>query len=224
MTTLKKIIRKTLFLFGICFAIALLWIRFFPIPNTSYMIHEKARLGAVKYDWISLNYLPDHIPASVIAAEDSGFCNHHGVEWQVLWKLINEGADRGGSTISQQMVKNLFLWQGETTFSKYARKAIEVPLTLIVELALPKKRIVEIYLNIIEYDTGVFGIEQAALHHFNVNAKDLSPRQMALLAAVLPNPKSYQAVPAGDYVAGRAKQIERGARDVVGANLNECVN
>ncbi len=223
MRRLRKLIGRTVLFFGVCFAIALIWVRFLPVPHTSYMTNERARLGSIKYDWVSMSEMPEHIPANLIAAEDSGFCNHHGVEWQVLWKLINEGADRGGSTISQQMVKNLFLWQGNSKLSKYARKAIEIPLTLIVEIALPKERIVEIYMNIIEYDTGVFGIEQAALHHFNVHAKDLSTHQMALLAAVLPNPKSYQAVPAGQYVSKRAGQIERGARDVISSHLNACI-
>ncbi|MCL4169476.1 UNVERIFIED_CONTAM: hypothetical protein GTU68_040085 [Idotea baltica] len=197
--------------------------RFFPVPLTYYALSESVRLGGVKRDWIRIDTLPRHVPASLIASEDAGFCSHHGVEWGVLREVISNGATRGGSTISQQMIKNVFLWHGRSRFSRGVRKTLEIPMTLFVEVVYPKRRIAEIYLNVVEFDTGVFGIEEAAKHHFGVSANSLSQHQTALLIAVLPNPKSYTAVPASPYVSDRAKQIQKGARDVVARNLDDCI-
>ncbi len=204
--------------------ISLIWARFLPIPTTFYMMSERAKLGEIKRDWIDTSDLRPEVYATIIASEDSGFCNHSGVEWGVLFEVIRQGGERGGSTISQQTVKNLYLWHGKSRVSKTIRKAIEIPLTLIVDLALPKERILEIYLNIVEFDAGVFGIEAAALHHFGVSADALSSRQIALLTAVLPNPKGYSAVPPGNYVNQRAKEIEKGAQDIISTHLNHCLN
>lgn len=204
-------------------ALAIIWARFLPVPSTPYMIGEALREGTIKQEWVGTNELPRHIAATIIASEDSGFCRHTGVEWEILNEVMRTGAERGGSTISQQMVKNLLLWQGDSRASKYLRKAIEIPLTQFVEMIYPKGRIMEVYLNIIEYDTGVFGIEMAAQHHFRVSAAELSPHQMALLAAVLPSPKRYSAVPPTPYIAKRARLIERWARDAQALNLDSCV-
>lgn len=203
--------------------LALIWARFLPISTTPYMWSEARRLDGVKYQWISTDDLPDFIATSVMAGEDSHFCEHNGVEWGVLWEVIKEGGDRGGSTISQQTVKNLWLWHGQSFFGRAARKLFEIPMTLLVELLYPKARIMELYLNIAEFDTGVFGIEAAAWHHFRKPANELSREEMSRLAAVLPNPARYQAVPPDRYVSRRAPQIARGARDIEALGLDQCL-
>ncbi len=210
-------------LFILIAVLALLWGRFLPISTTPYMSMERARLGDVRYEWIETEDLPRFIASSVMAGEDAYFCAHGGVEWGVLWQVMMEGGKRGGSTISQQMVKNLWLWHGRSFLMKALRKMVEIPVTLLVELLYPKERIMEIYLNIVEFDGGVFGIEAAAWHHYNRPAKDLTREQMARLASVLPNPARFQAVPPDAYVRRRAPVIARGARDIEALGLDDCL-
>jgi monofunctional biosynthetic peptidoglycan transglycosylase len=129
------------------------------------------------------------LPRAVISAEDGGFCAHRGIDWRGLREAFYEadslGEMRGGSTITQQVVKNLFLWSGRS----YVRKALELPLALWVNLVLPKRRVLEIYLNIVEWGpNGQFGAEAAARHAFGKSARTLTMGEAALLAAVLPNP------------------------------------
>ncbi len=205
---LMKLIWRVLPFALIIFALAMIWARFLPISTTFYMMEEKRALGAIKYDWISTQDLPIYIATSVMAGEDSHFCEHNGIEWEALQRAIANGGQKGGaSTISQQMVKNLWLWHGQSDFSRAMRKGVEIPLTLFIEIFIPKVRIMELYLNIVEFDGGVFGIEAAAWHHYNRPAKDLTREQMARLAAVLPNPAAYRAVPPDAYVRRRAPQI-----------------
>ena len=123
---------------------------------------------------------------------------------------IEEGGNRGASTLTQQTVKNVWLWQGRS----WPRKALEALFTPVVEAIWSKRRILEIYLNVAEFDTGVFGIEAAAQHHFGVSAADLSAQQAALLAAVLPNPKERQAVNPSSATQRRARAIADGAATI----------
>jgi monofunctional biosynthetic peptidoglycan transglycosylase len=129
------------------------------------------------------------LPRSVVAAEDARFCSHHGIDWDALRDVIDDAEEgevtRGGSTITQQVAKNLFLWQGRSV----VRKALEFPLALWIDLVLPKQRILEIYLNIAELGpSGQFGAQAGSLYAFGHPASTLSPREAALLAAILPNP------------------------------------
>jgi monofunctional biosynthetic peptidoglycan transglycosylase len=129
------------------------------------------------------------LPRSVISAEDGSFCTHRGIDWRGLREAFNEADSlsdmRGGSTITQQVAKNLFLWQGRS----YLRKALELPLALWVDLVLPKRRVLEIYLNIAEWGpNGQFGAEAGARYAFNKSARQLTDRESALLASILPNP------------------------------------
>ncbi len=126
---------------------------------------------------------------SVVAAEDANFCLHWGFDMAAIRKAIDEGGNRGASTISQQVVKNVFLWHGRS----WLRKAMEAAITPVVELVWSKRRILEVYLNVAEFDTGVFGVQAAAQHYFGVSAADLSAVQAARLAAVLPDPKGRDA-------------------------------
>lgn len=131
---------------------------------------------------------------------------------------IAEGADRGASTLTQQTVKNVWLWQGRSWF----RKAMEAAMTPLVEALWTKRRIVEVYLNVAEFDTGVFGIEAAARHHFGVSASELTARQASLLAAVLPNPKKRQAVNPSTATDRRARAIADGAATIRADGRSKC--
>jgi monofunctional biosynthetic peptidoglycan transglycosylase len=139
--------------------------------------------------WVDLPAMSPYLPRSVIAAEDAHFCRHHGIDWGALREAIADAEEgeglRGASTITQQVAKNLFLWQGPSPL----RKVLEFPLALWIDLVLPKQRILEIYLNIAELGpSGQFGAETGSLYGFGHSAGSLSAREAALLAAILPNP------------------------------------
>jgi monofunctional glycosyltransferase len=143
----------------------------------------------VTRQWIDLTAMSPYLPRSVVAAEDARFCSHRGIDWGALREVMDDAEDgeiaRGGSTITQQVAKNLFLWQGRS----FIRKGLEMPLALWIDLVLPKPRILEIYLNVAELGpSGQFGAEAGAMYAFGHSAANLSPREAALLAAILPNP------------------------------------
>jgi monofunctional biosynthetic peptidoglycan transglycosylase len=147
---------------------------------------------------------------SAVAAEDANFCQHWGFDMIAIRKAIAAGSNRGASTISQQTVKNVYLWHGRT----WLRKAMEALITPVMEAVWSKRRIVEVYLNIAEFDEGVFGVEAAAQHYFGVPASDLSANQAARLAAILPAPKKRSAAKPSDYVLKRARQVRDGAATI----------
>ena len=139
--------------------------------------------------WIDFSAMSPALPRSVVGSEDSTFCSNDGVDWNVLHDVIDDAEDgevtRGGSTITQQVAKNLFLWPGRSV----VRKGLELPLALWIGLVLPKQRILEIYLNVAELGpAGQFGAESGAMYAFGHSASSLAPREAALLAAILPNP------------------------------------
>ena len=143
----------------------------------------------VTRQWVDFSAMSPSLPRAVVGAEDAKFCSHHGIDWDALRDAIDDAeegeATRGGSTITQQVAKNLFLWPGRSV----VRKALELPLALWIDLVLPKQRILEIYLNIAELGpSGQFGAEAGAQYAFGHSAATLSPREAALLAAILPNP------------------------------------
>jgi monofunctional biosynthetic peptidoglycan transglycosylase len=143
----------------------------------------------VARQWIDFSAISPSLPRSVVASEDAKFCSHHGIDWDALRDVIDDAGDgevtRGGSTITQQVAKNLFLWPGRSV----ARKALEFPLAMWIDLVLPKQRILEIYLNIAELGpSGQFGAQAGSAYAFGRPASALSPREAALLAAILPNP------------------------------------
>src|SRR6202790_3027087 len=144
----------------------------------------------VSRQWIEFSTISPALPRSVVSAEDAKFCSHHGIDWGALREVIDDAEEegevtRGGSTITQQVAKNLFLWPGRSV----VRKALELPLALWIDLVLSKQRILEIYLNIAELGpSGQFGAEAGSIYAFGHSAATLSPREAALLAAILPNP------------------------------------
>ncbi len=158
-------------------------------PVSTLMLWRSLTGRPVERRWIDLSAMSPYLPRSVVAAEDAKFCSHHGIDWGALREVIDDAEDgevsRGGSTITQQVAKNLFLWQGRS----FVRKALELPLALWIDAVLPKRRILEIYLNIAELGpTGQFGAEAGANHAFGRSAAGLGPREAALLASILPNP------------------------------------
>jgi monofunctional glycosyltransferase len=158
-------------------------------PVSTLMAWRYLRGEPVSRQWIDFAAISPALPRSVVASEDARFCSHHGVDWDALRDAIDDAEDgevtRGGSTITQQVAKNLFLWQGRSV----VRKALEFPLALWIDLVLPKQRILEIYLIIAELGpSGQFGAQAGSAFAFGHPASSLSPREAALLAAILPNP------------------------------------
>lgn len=158
-------------------------------PVSALMVWRTLKGAPVTRHWIDLGAISPYLPRSVVGSEDAHFCTHRGVDWGALREVIDDAEDgdvaRGGSTITQQVAKNLFLWSGRSVI----RKGLELPLALWIDFVLPKQRILEIYLNIAEMGpSGQFGAEAGAQYAFGRSAAALSPREAALLAAILPNP------------------------------------
>jgi monofunctional biosynthetic peptidoglycan transglycosylase len=158
-------------------------------PVSTLMAWRWVTAAPMSRQWIDLAAMSQALPRSVVASEDAKFCSHHGIDWDALRDVLDDAEDgevaRGGSTITQQVAKNLFLWQGRSL----VRKALEFPLALWIDLVLPKQRILEIYLNIAELGpSGQFGAQAGSAYAFGRPASNLSPREAALLAAILPNP------------------------------------
>jgi monofunctional biosynthetic peptidoglycan transglycosylase len=159
-------------------------------PVSTLMVARWLSGQRVAHTYVPIDRLAPALPLAVLVAEDDRFCSHHGVDWQEIHTAIAEADDdisraRGGSTITQQTAKNLFLWPGRS----FVRKALELPLALWIDLVLPKRRIMEIYLSVAQWGpNGEFGAEAGARAAFGKSAADLDSRQAALLAAILPNP------------------------------------
>lgn len=202
--------------------VILLAYRFAPPPLTPLMVIRLFEGEGLSKDWTSLENITPSLPKLVIAAEDNTFCSHWGIELEAyqaqLEKSLKGRASRGASTLSMQLAKNLFLWPGRS----YVRKALEIPLTLYVELVLPKRRIMELYLNVVEFGPGIYGAEAAARAHFNTSAGKLSPQQAAQLAAVLPNPRRWSAAKPTGYIQSRAS-LYRQRVDQLGPDYVACI-
>ncbi len=163
-------------------------------PVSALMIGRWLTGAPVTRTWVDLDAMSPALPRSVVAAEDAKFCRHHGVDWGSLREVIEDAQDgevvRGGSTITQQLAKNLFLWPGRSM----VRKALEFPLAFWMDLVLPKKRVLELYLNVAELGpAGQFGAEAGAQYAFGRSAAALNAQEAALLAAILPNPVTRSA-------------------------------
>lgn len=183
-------------------------------PTNIYQMHEAWRLGGIERDWVARDEIAPVMARSVVAAEDANFCSHWGFDMAAIREAIDGGGTRGASTLSQQVVKNVFLWHGSSDVSRYLRKGMEAVLTPLVELIWSKRRILTVYLNVAEFGEGVFGVQAAARHHFGVDAADLTPQQAARLAAVLPDPKGRDAGNPGSFTRRRATDILDGAETI----------
>jgi monofunctional biosynthetic peptidoglycan transglycosylase len=187
-----------------------------PPPVTNLMLFRALQGNGINKDWVGLSDISRHLPVAVITSEDARFCAHHGVDWVEVQAVVEQAIDeedgpsRGASTISMQTAKNLFLWEGRSII----RKGLEVPLALVMDGLWTKRRMMEIYLNIVEWAPGVYGAEAASRHHFRKSAKDLTRREAALLAAVLPNPIKRKAGKPSRLVKRIADRIQIRARSM----------
>jgi monofunctional biosynthetic peptidoglycan transglycosylase len=193
-------------------------------PVSALMLTRWATGARVERIWIPFDAVSPAVPLAVIAAEDAHFCTHHGIDWgevrEALADAEDGGALRGGSTITQQVAKNLFLWPGRSL----VRKALEAPLALWIDLVLPKRRVLEIYLNIAEWGpTGEFGIEAGARHAFGKSARDLTGREAAVMAAILPNPVRRSASRPRPGVQRLAGIYQARAHAHAAAGLDRCL-
>jgi len=198
--------------------VAVAFYAFFNPPTTPYMFQESRRLGGVDQTWTAWDDIAPVMGRSAVAAEDANFCNHWGFDMGAIRAALAAGGNRGASTISQQVVKNVYLWHGRS----YLRKALEAGITPMMEMVWSKRRILEVYLNIAEFDEGVFGIEAASQHYFGISARDLNATQAARLAAILPNPKGRSASRPSATVQRRAASIRDGAATIRADGRSAC--
>jgi len=202
--------------------------RFLPPPATFLMVSRAIGGEGLSYRWRSLDDISPRLVQAVIASEDSTFCAHRGFDMKSIERALKanaraeqrgSGRIRGGSTISQQAAKNAFLWPGRD----WIRKGLEAGYTVAIETVWGKRRIMEVYLNVAEWAPGVYGAEAASQHWFGKSADDLSAREAARLAAILPSPRRYSASAPGPYVRRRAARIQAAVGTVSEQGLAACV-
>ena len=203
--------------------ILILVFRFLPIPGTPDMLISLAQGKGASYSWS--DDISPRLERAVIAAEDQNFCSHHGFDWAGIQKAMAEHKRnpkkpmRGASTISQQAARTLFL----VPMRSWIRKGLEAYLTVLIEALWPKKRILEAYLNTVDWGDGIFGAEAASRAYFGTNAASLDGMQAARLAAILPNPHKWKAARPGRYVRQRTGLLQGRSAMVTRDGLNACV-
>lgn len=215
------------FLFAAGSALQVIVLRFVDPPVSAFMVARQLeawgqgewRFG-IAYQWRDMDQIAASLPVSVVAAEDQNFAVHSGFDFKAIEKARASNAKgrrlRGGSTISQQVAKNLFLWQGRNVVSRWTRKGLEVWYTVLIEALWPKKRILEMHVNVAEFGDGIYGAQAAARRYWGKDAARLSPAESARLAAVLPAPRRYNAAKPGPYVQRQSARIQRQVRQIGG--------
>jgi monofunctional biosynthetic peptidoglycan transglycosylase len=224
----KRVLLALAWLVGGFLALSLalvLVFRFVPVPVSGLMVQRRIEAwgGDGKYQsrhrWVPLEEISPSLGVAVIAAEDQNFADHFGFDWQAIEKAVQHNEKsrrkRGASTVSQQTAKNLFLWNSRS----WTRKGLEAWFTLLLEAGWSKKRILEVYLNIVEFGDGIYGAEAAARAYFGKPARRLTPSEAALLAAVLPNPRKFHANAPSDYIRGRQAWILNQMRQLGGEQV-----
>jgi monofunctional biosynthetic peptidoglycan transglycosylase len=203
--------------------VLLLLFRFLPVPGTPNMLVGLASGKGVHYRWS--DDISPRLERAVIAAEDQNFCRHNGFDWAAIDKAMKEHQRnpqkrlRGASTISQQAARTLFL----VPMRSWIRKGLETYLTVLMEALWPKKRILDAYLNLVDWGDGIYGAQAAAEAYFGTDAGALTSAQAARLAAILPNPHKWRAARPGRYVARRAASLQGRSAMVVRDGLNSCI-
>ena len=203
-------------------------LRFVPVPTSAFMLErrmeallDRQQAFSLRYRWTPLDQVSLNLPIALVAAEDQKFPNHHGFDVDAIQSALADAEDgerlRGASTISQQVAKNLFLWNGRS----FVRKGFEAYFTVLIEVLWPKRRIIEVYLNIAEFGDGIYGVGAASERYFRSTPAQLNPQQCALLAAVLPNPRKLHVERPSVYVQRRANWIERQVRQLGGSTWLE---
>lgn len=222
----RRLVRWPVRLVAWTLALAVLWVAAYRVidpPGGIYMAREAIRLGGVEHEWRDLDRIAPALGRSVMGGEDARFCDHHGFDFEAIRAAMEASEEggrlRGASTISQQVAKNVFLWQGRS----WVRKGLEAGFTVLIELLWTKRRILEVYLNSVEFAPGVFGAEAAARHHFGRSADELTGRQAALLAAALPSPKTRDPSNPTAFVSRRARAIRAGAETLEAQGRDDCV-
>lgn len=211
---IKRVIRYIVVGFFASTILVVVAYRFLPVYFTPLMfirVFQQAGAGdhiKMKHTWVSIDKISPYLPIAVMSSEDARFLDHKGFDFKAIEtaakKNLKKGKKRyGGSTISQQTAKNVFLWPGRS----WLRKALESYFTLLIEFMWSKERIMEVYLNSIEMGKGIYGAEAVAEEHFNIEAKDLSKRQCALIAATLPNPIKFDSSKPTEYLFKRQRSI-----------------
>lgn len=210
----RRLLLAGLVVFVLAPLLVFLVFRFVPVPLTSFMVigtvsgllEEKPY--TLRHDWVPLEEISPRLQRAVIASEDQKFLEHYGLDFEAMQKALQHNKRgkriRGGSTISQQVAKNLFLWSGRS----YLRKGIEAWLTVMMETTWSKERIIEVYLNSAEFGRGIYGAEAAAQFYFHKPAAKLSAREAALLAASLPAPRKRNPAKPSGYLQSRAAWIQ----------------
>ncbi len=219
-------LRVTVFSVVLMFVASILWAaiyRFQPPPGTLLMVERSLSGDEIKHSWTPLEDISPYLVTAVIAAEDTRFCLHNGIDFDAINEAMEAAENgkrlRGASTISQQTAKNAFLWSHRS----WVRKSAEAWMTLVIETLWPKRRIMEVYLNVAEWGDGLFGAEAAAQKRFGKSARDLTKNEAALLAAVLPNPHKWRVDPPGPYVRKRTRMLRGRMEQVMRDDLNGCV-
>lgn len=211
----KLMLKITIWFFIISIGLTVVY-RFVPVPITPLMVirtveqaFDSEKEVRLKKDWVPLSEMSKNAPQAVYASEDQNFLEHTGFDIEAMkkaWENNKNGKRvKGASTITQQTVKNVFLWPSRT----YLRKGLEAYFTVLVELIWSKERIMEVYLNVIEMGDGIYGIEAASQFYFDVPASKLTKNQAALIAAVLPNPRRWSPAKPTPYIQGRQTWIKR---------------
>jgi monofunctional biosynthetic peptidoglycan transglycosylase len=223
-----RILKNLLAVFiALAIAVPPAWVilyRFVPPPITILMIERKIQGQGIDHRWVPISKISPAMTRAVIASEDARFCEHSGFDFDAIDKAMkhNEarpGRIRGGSTVSQQTAKNVFLWPDRS----WARKGAEAWFTVLIEHVWGKRRIMEVYLNTVEMGPGIYGVQAASQHYFGVDAANLSESQAARLAAILPNPLKWKAVAPGGYVRRRTDRIDARSDTVRRDGLAWCV-
>ena len=222
---LKRIavIALALVLFGPPLQVVVL--RIVPPLFTELMVQRLIQGYGWDYQWRPLSQISPDLAEAAVASEDARFCSHHGFDFQAMQAAMRHNARRpngkvkGGSTISQQTAKNVFLWPGRS----YIRKGVEAWYTVLIETLWGKRRIMEVYLNVVEFGPGVYGAQAASQHFFHEDASQLSPAQAAHLISVLPDPLKWRVAAPGAYVAKRSRRIDGAIGTVRDDGLAGCV-
>lgn len=220
---IKKIlnfIKKALLWFFAISILSVIIFKWVPVPITPLMVIRVVESKfddsetIFSHDWEPLENISPNLQKAVIASEDGNFLKHSGFDFDAMQKAFKNNKKgkriKGGSTISQQTAKNVFLWQGRS----YLRKGLEAYFTVLIELIWGKERIMEVYLNSIEMGNGVYGAKEAARHWYSTTAKDLTPQQAAGIAAILPNPRKFKASNSSSYINRRKAKIQRVMRQI----------
>lgn len=209
-----KKIKKLIFIIILANILFIVWGKFLNPPVTVTQIGGFLEYGKLKRDYVSYDEMGSHVKRAVIASEDQAFFSHNGFDYKAIEKAMKHNEQgkklRGGSTISQQTAKNIFLWQGRS----WLRKGLEAVYTFIIELIWGKEVILERYLNSIEMGRGVFGVEAASEYYFNKSAKNLTKSEAAWIAAILPNPKKYDPKNPSPYLKRKHGWIMRQMNNV----------